>query len=145
MLKESLDRLNYEFKDSIDDYTKEELINITDMLLGIHISCKYTTLCEDCHIKLHKGGGMRKQYLKKKIRKKRKNNKKEQKGVREFINLLEELDSGKEYLLNDLLFKINYNPKSFNRLWKNKNVQEVSNKLNIKLIRIKNKNYLSLS
>ena len=144
MLNDALERLGLEFRDSINDYSKEELINITDMFLGIHISCKYTTLCEDCHIKLHGKGEMRKQYLRKKVRQKRKDNKKEQKGVKEFIILLEGLDYGKEYLLNELLYNINYNPKSFNRLWANKNVQEMSDKLGIKLIRIKNKNYLSL-
>lgn len=63
MLKETLDRLNYEYKPLKEDYTKEQLENITDMLLGIHIKSKYTTLCEKCHTEIHSSGELIKHFL----------------------------------------------------------------------------------
>lgn len=64
MLKETLDRLGYEYKLLKEDYTKEQLENITDMLLGIHIKSTYTTLCEDCHNEIHSGGELIHHFLK---------------------------------------------------------------------------------
>jgi len=65
------------------------------------------------------------------------------KGSTEFIGLLNETEFNKPYLVNYLLQQINYDPKSFNRLWKDKIVQESINKLNLEIIKIKKKNYLS--
>jgi len=66
MLKETLDRLGYEYKPLKSDYTKEQLENITDMLLGIHIKNTYTTLCEKCHTEIHSKGELISHFLRKK-------------------------------------------------------------------------------
>jgi len=69
MLRESLDRLNYKYNLMTEDYTEEELINITDMLLGIHIQSTYTTLCEKCHTEIHSSGDLIAHFLKEKKKK----------------------------------------------------------------------------
>ena len=149
ILKESLNALKYDYKEMTEDYTKEELINITNMLLGIHISCKHKTLCETCHTILHKKGKLRKQYLtkpKNKIKKPRKKRRQksdmEMKGVSKFINLFKGIEFDKPYLINNLLAQINYDPKSFKRLWENKTVQKEVVKLELELITVKRKYYL---
>ena len=63
MLKETLDRLGYEYNLRKEDYTREQLENITDMLLGIHIKSTYTTLCEKCHTEIHKNGELAYNFL----------------------------------------------------------------------------------
>ena len=65
------------------------------------------------------------------------------KGSLEFIALLKETNFDKQYLVNELLHQIDYDTKSFNRLWKDKTVQEVINELNLEMIKIKRQNYLS--
>jgi len=65
MLKETLDRLGYEYKLKKEDYTREQLENITDMLLGVHIKSTYTTLCEKCHVEIHKNGELINHFLRK--------------------------------------------------------------------------------
>ena len=65
MLREVLDRLGYEYKPRKEDYTKEQLENITDMLLGIHIKSTYTTLCEKCHTEIHSKGELITHFLRK--------------------------------------------------------------------------------
>jgi len=63
MLKETLDRLKYEYKLRKEDYSNEQLENITDMLLGVHIKSTYTTLCGKCHIEIHSSGELITNYL----------------------------------------------------------------------------------
>ena len=63
MLKQTLDRLGYEYNLRKEDYTKEQLENITNMLLGIHIKSTYTTLCEKCHTEIHKNGELASNFL----------------------------------------------------------------------------------
>jgi len=65
------------------------------------------------------------------------------KGSLEFIALLKETNFNKQYLVNDLLQQIDYDPKSFNRLWKDETVQETINELKLEMIKIKRQNYLS--
>ena len=65
------------------------------------------------------------------------------KGSVEFIALLKETEFNKPYLVNELLDKINYDTKSFNRLWKDEIIQGVIRELNLELIKIKKQNYLS--
>jgi len=65
ILREVLDRLGYEYKPRKEDYTKEQLENITDMLLGVHIKSTYTTLCETCHTDIHSSGELICHFLKK--------------------------------------------------------------------------------
>jgi hypothetical protein len=69
--------------------------------------------------------------------------KSEIKGVKEFINLIRNLEINNLYLINDLLQQINYDSKSFNRLYKNETVQEILNEYNLEIIKIKKQNYLS--
>ena len=64
------------------------------------------------------------------------------KGVKEFIKLLNMLEIGNNYLVNELLEQINYNTKSFNRLWKDSNIQNIVIELNIIIEKIERKNYL---
>jgi len=66
MLKETLDRLGYSYKSMTEDYTNEQLENITDMLLGIHIRSMFSTLCDECHSKIHTSGKLIIHYLKEK-------------------------------------------------------------------------------
>lgn len=48
MLNDTLKELNLNLKE-LNEYTELELKNITDKILGKHLSCKYKTLCWDCH------------------------------------------------------------------------------------------------
>jgi len=63
MLRETLDRLGYKYKIRKEDYSKEQLENITDMLLGVHIKSTYTTLCEKCHTEIHNSGELITHFL----------------------------------------------------------------------------------
>jgi len=63
ILKETLDRLGYKYKPRKEDYNSEQLENITNMLLGIHIKSTYTTLCEKCHTEIHNNGELIANYL----------------------------------------------------------------------------------
>ena len=65
------------------------------------------------------------------------------KGSVEFIALLKETEFNKPYLVNELLQKINYDTKSFNRLWKDETIRGVIKELNLEMIKIKKQNYLS--
>ena len=67
---------------------------------------------------------------------------KEIKGVKEFIELLNTLEINNKYLVNELLQQINYDTKSFNRLWKDNDIQNAIIELNITLDKINRKNYL---
>lgn len=58
LLHETLEQLNMPYKD-IKDYTKNEINNITDVLMGKHVFIEYLTLCGKCHRSLHKEQHMR--------------------------------------------------------------------------------------
>lgn len=53
LLKEALDILDLNYKQDVENYTKEELIKINLVLLGLQVKCKYLTLCEPCHNNIH--------------------------------------------------------------------------------------------
>lgn len=54
MIKDTLEELNLERK-CVNEYTKLELKNIKEKVLGKHLYYQYKTLCKDCHLKgVHK-------------------------------------------------------------------------------------------
>lgn len=54
MLNETLSIFNILYKSNTKDYTTTELKNIKYMMLGLQTTIPYITICNDCHIKLHK-------------------------------------------------------------------------------------------
>lgn len=54
IVKECLDKLGLEYKRNTEDYSKEELWLIKNLVLGVHTREKYTTLCKSCHELIHK-------------------------------------------------------------------------------------------
>jgi len=66
------------------------------------------------------------------------------KGVSKFITLIKETNFDKPILVNELLKQIDYNPKTFKRLWNNKAIQTIVNENKLEIIIIKNKNYITL-
>lgn len=52
-MNETLKELNLIYKPNTEDYTKEELKLINQLLLGKHLFISYKTLCPECHIEEH--------------------------------------------------------------------------------------------
>lgn len=48
-----LNYLEIEEKETVQDYTEEELYLITSCIMNEHLKVKYKTLCKDCHTKEH--------------------------------------------------------------------------------------------
>lgn len=53
ILKETLIELNLDYKDTLE-YTDTELSNISNIILGKHVSLQYITVCNICHRDEHK-------------------------------------------------------------------------------------------
>jgi hypothetical protein len=53
IIKESLNDLQLQYKNTMK-YTQLELDLITNVVLGKHLNIEYLTLCEKCHILIHK-------------------------------------------------------------------------------------------
>ena len=54
LLKETLQLLHLEYKLDIEDYTKEELQQTSNVILGKQLKCEYLSLCTKCHDRVHK-------------------------------------------------------------------------------------------
>jgi len=117
MLKETLDRLGYEYKLKKEDYTREQLENITDMLLGAHIKSTFTTLCEKCHIEIHRNGELAVNYLFRKSSERIKIEKELDKiDLKNLLNQMIGIKIFKEeqYNFKQSLFKLLHSPKERN-------------------------------
>lgn len=57
ILEDCLDCLGYEYRKYKDQYSKIELDNITNWMLGVQLRIKYLTLCPKCHLDIHQKSG----------------------------------------------------------------------------------------
>lgn len=57
LLRESINKLGFRYTEDTKEYSNEELELISLVLLGLQVKCKYYTLCDDCHQKMHEDGG----------------------------------------------------------------------------------------
>ena len=55
LLDETLEQLQLEYYEEIDNYSKEQLQLIRDVMLGKQMKVKYVACCESCHLELHNG------------------------------------------------------------------------------------------
>lgn len=53
LLKETLSDLRLDYKESLYEYSNNELELITNVMLGKQIRSKYITVCKTCHIDIH--------------------------------------------------------------------------------------------
>lgn len=100
MLDKTLKSLNLEYKKDKNEYTKQELECITNMMLGMQLKSKYATLCTKCHDDYHRSNKML--YI---FTKKEKNKEKELDS-----NVLNELE---DFLQSSLIVRGLYSKKDF--------------------------------
>lgn len=53
LLEKCLNKLNYKYHKNIEEYSKSELENIANWMLGVQLKVKYITVCKKCHIDVH--------------------------------------------------------------------------------------------
>lgn len=53
LLEKCLNKLNYKYYKDTEKYSKDELENITNWMLGVQLKIKYMTVCKKCHINVH--------------------------------------------------------------------------------------------
>ena len=55
LLDETLEQLQLEYYEETDNYSKEQLQLIRDVMLGKQMKVEYVACCESCHLELHNG------------------------------------------------------------------------------------------
>ena len=83
ILEETLKELNLEIKEDIKDYSEKDLNMIINIILGKHLQLQYLTLCNNCHINIHKnnkiiGSGWDKYLYKLELNKNKKDEERQQ-------------------------------------------------------------------
>lgn len=53
LLEKCLNKLNYKYYKNKEEYSKDELENIINWMLGVQLKIKYMTVCKKCHIDVH--------------------------------------------------------------------------------------------
>lgn len=64
LLDKTLKELNLEYKEDTEEYTKEQIKLITDIMIGKQMRTKYTTVCRSCHVMIHNVYGKERPFLK---------------------------------------------------------------------------------
>ena len=83
ILEDTLKELNLEIKEDIKDYSEKDLNMITNIILGKYLHLQYLTLCNNCHINIHKnnkiiGSGWDKYLYKLELNKNKKDEERQQ-------------------------------------------------------------------
>ena len=102
ILEDTLKELNLEIKEDIKDYSEKDLNMITNIILGKHLHLQYLTLCNNCHINIHKnnkiiGSGWDKYLYKLELNKNKKDEERQQYVENTLILYLENIVGVKLY------------------------------------------------
>ena len=148
ILEDTLKELNLEIKEDIKDYSEKDLNMITNIILGEHLQLQYLTLCNSCHINIHKnnkiiGSGWDKYLYKLELNKNKKYEERQQYVNNTLVPYLENIVGVKLYKDNitQLIEKINLQVnRKLQKSYSKFNNWFIENDLNYKIIPKKSNN-----
>jgi len=148
ILEDTLKELNLEIKEDIKYYSEKDLNMIINIILGKHLQLQYLTLCNICHINIHKnnkiiGSGWDKYLYKLELNKNKKDEERQQYVNNTLVPYLENIVGVKLYKDNitQLIEKINLQVnRKLQKSYSKFNNWFIENDLNYKIIPKKSNN-----